>query len=166
MKITALDIQQQQFRIGFRGFDVREVDNFLKRVADEFETLIRENTNRQKEIQRLRRELQEYRDREKAFKDAMVNTQKALNDMRGNAEKEAELIVAEAEVKAEKILSAAHNRLTQLHEGISELKRQRMQLEVELGTVIEAHRKLLDMSTEAMEAEEKSEDKLKYLKGA
>ena len=166
MKITALDIQQQQFRIGFRGFDVREVDNFLKRVADEFETLIRENTNRQKEIQRLRREVQEYRDREKAFKDAMVNTQKALDDMRGNAEKEAELIVAEAEVKAEKILSAAHNRLTQLHEGISELKRQRMQLEVELGTVIEAHRKLLDMSTEAMEAEEKSEDKLKYLKGA
>ena len=166
MKITALDIQQQQFRIGFRGFDVREVDSFLKQVADEFEALIRENTNRQKEIQRLRREVQEYRDREKAFKDAMVNTQKALDDMRGNAEKEAELIVAEAEVKAEKILSAAHNRLTQLHEGISELKRQRMQLEVELGTVIEAHRKLLDMSTEAMEAEEKSEDKLKYLKGA
>ena len=166
MKITALDIQQQQFRIGFRGFDVREVDSFLKQVADEFEALIRENTNRQKEIQRLRREVQEYRDREKAFKDAMVNTQKALDDMRVNAEKEAELIVAEAEVKAEKILSAAHNRLTQLHEGISELKRQRMQLEVELGTVIEAHRKLLDMSTEAMEAEEKSADKLKYLKGA
>ena len=166
MKITALDIQQQQFRIGFRGFDVREVDSFLKRVADEFETLIRENTNRQTEIQRQRRELQEYRDREKAFKDAMVNTQKALDNIRVNAEKEAELIVAEAEVKAEKILSAAHNRLTQLHEGISELKRQRMQLEVELGTVIEAHRKLLDMSTEAMEAEEKSEEKLKYLKGA
>jgi cell division initiation protein len=166
MKITALDIQQQQFRIGFRGFDVREVDSFLKRVADEFETLIRENTNRQTEIQRQRRELQEYRDREKAFKDAMVNTQKALDNMRVNAEKEAELIVAEAEVKAEKILSAAHNRLTQLHEGISELKRQRMQLEVELETVIEAHRKLLDMSTEAMEAEEKSEEKLKYLKGA
>ena len=166
MKITALDIQQQQFRIGFRGFDVREVDSYLKQVADEFEILIRENTNKQKEIQRLRREIQEYRDREKAFKDAMVNTQKALDDMRVNAEKEAELIVAEAEVKAEKILSAAHNRLTQLHEGISELKRQRMQLEVELGTVIEAHRKLLDMSTEAMEAEEKSEDKLKYLKGA
>lgn len=165
MKITALDIQQQQFRIRFRGFDVREVDGFLERVADEFETLIRENTNRQREIQRLTREVQEYRDREKAFKDAMINTQKALDDMRINAEKEAELIVAEAEVKAEKILSPAHNRLTQLHEDISELKRQRMQLEVELGSVIEAHRKLLDMSTEAMEAEERSEEKLKYLKG-
>ncbi len=165
MKVTPLDIQQQQFRIRFRGFDVREVDGFLERVTDEFETLIRENANRQKEIEGLGREIQEYRDREKAFKDAMVNTQKALDDMRMNAEKEAELIVAEAEIRAEKILSTVHSRLTQLHDDISELKRQRMQLEVELETILEAHRKLLDMSTEAMEAEETSEEKLKYLKG-
>ena len=166
MKITPLDIQQQQFRVRFRGFDVREVDCFLERIADEFETLIRESADRQREMQRLRREIQEYRDREKAFKDGMVNAQKALDDMRINAEKETELIVAEAEMKAEKILSAAHNRLTQLHEDISELKRQRMQLEVELGTILEAHRKLLDMSTEAMDAKETSEGKLKYLKGS
>ncbi len=165
MKITPSDIQQQQFRIRFRGFDVREVDSFLEQIADEFEALTRENSDRQKEIEGLRREIQEYRDREKTFKDAMINTQKALDDMRMNAEKEAELIVAEAEMKAEKMLSMSHNRLTQLHEDISELKRQRMQLEVELGTILEAHRRLLDMSTEAMDSKETSEEKLKYLKG-
>jgi cell division initiation protein len=165
MKITPLDIQQQQFRVRFRGFDVREVDSFLEQIVDEFETLIRENANRQSEIQRLGREVEEYRDREKGFKDAMVSAQKALDDMKINAKKEAELIVAEAEMKAEKILSTAHERLTQLHEDISELKRQRMQLEVELGSILEAHRKLLDMSTEAMDAKETSEEKLRYLKG-
>jgi len=165
MKITPLDIQQQQFRIRFRGFDVREVDSFLEQVVDEFETLTRENADRQREIEGLTREIQEYRDREKAFKDAMVNAQKVIDDMRINAEKESELVVAEAEMRAEKILSTAHNRLTQLHEDISELKRQRMQLEVELGTILEAHRRLLDMSTEAMDTKETSEDKLKYLKG-
>ena len=165
MKITPSEIQQQQFRIRFRGFDVREVDSFLEQIVDEFETMTRENASRQKEIQGLTREIQEYRDREKAFKDAMVNTQKALDDMRINAEKEAELIVAEAEMKAEKILSTAHDRLTRLHEDISELKRQRMQLEVELGSVLETHRRLLEMSTEAMDAKETSEEKLKYLKG-
>jgi cell division initiation protein len=165
MKITPADIQQQQFRIRFRGFDVSQVDSFLERIADEFKTLIAENDNKQKEFQKLEREIQEYRDREKAFKGAMVNAQKALDDMRTNAEKEAELVVAEAEMKAEKMLGTAHNRLTQLHEDISELKRQRMQLEVELGTILEAHRKLLDMSTEAMDDEKISEEKLKYLKG-
>jgi cell division initiation protein len=165
MKITPADIQQQQFRIRFRGFDVSEVDSFLERIADAFKTVIAENDNQRKEFQRLEREIQEYRDREKAFKEAMVNAQKALEDMRKNAEKEAELVVAEAEMKAEKMLSTAHNRLTQLHEDISELKRQRMQLEVELGTILEAHRKLLDMSTEAINDEKISEEKLKYLKG-
>jgi cell division initiation protein len=165
MKITPLDIQQQQFSVRFRGFDVREVDTFLEQIVDEFETMIRENADRQKEIQRLRGEIQEHRDREEALKDAIVNAQKTLDNMKINAEKEAELIVAEAEVKAEKILSNAHNRLTQLHEDISELKRQRMQLEVELGTVLETHRRLLEMSTEAMDAKETSEEKLKYLKG-
>jgi cell division initiation protein len=144
---------------------VREVDSFLDQVADDLETMIGENADRQKEFKRLRGEIQQYKDREIAFKDAMVNAQKALDHMRINADKEAELVVAEAEMKAEKILSTAHNRLTQLHEDISELKRQRMQLEVELGSVLEAHRRLLEMSTEAMEAKETSEEKLKYFKG-
>lgn len=165
MKTTAMDIQQQQFRVRFRGFDVREVDNFLEGIADEFKSLTAKNANQKRELQRLELEIQEYRDREKVFKEAMVNAQNALDDMRANAEKEAELIAAEAEIKAEKILSAAHNRLRQLHEDISELKRQRMQLEVELGTILEAHIKLLDMSKEAMDEKETSDEKLKFLKG-
>jgi cell division initiation protein len=163
MKITPLDVEQKQFRIRFRGFDVREVDSFLEQLAHQFTALISDNEDQKKEIQRLVGEIREYRDREDAFKEAMINSQKALDDMRSNAEKEAELIIAEAEMKAEKILSTTHNRLTQLHEDISELKRQRMQLEVELGTILEAHRKLLEMSTEAMDSEEMSEEKLKYL---
>ena len=43
MKITPLDIQQQQFKTKFRGFDVREVDTFLEQMADAFEAMLREN---------------------------------------------------------------------------------------------------------------------------
>ena len=164
MKKNPLDIKKQQFRIRFRGFDVKEVDGFLERLGDEFETLSKRSEDLQKETETLGAELEGYKDREKAFKDAMINTQKNLDEMKLNAQKEAELIVAEAEIRAEKILSKAHNRLTQLHGDISELKRQRIQLEVELGSILEAHRKLLDMSTEAMDARETEEDKLTYLK--
>ena len=34
MKITPLDIQQQQFKTRFRGFDIREVDAFLEQMAE------------------------------------------------------------------------------------------------------------------------------------
>jgi cell division initiation protein len=58
MKITPLDIQQQQFRVKFRGFDMVEVDNFLDQVANEFEELLREN-NRVKEETARRGRIQE-----------------------------------------------------------------------------------------------------------
>ena len=53
MKITPLDIQQQKFKIRFRGFDPQEVDLFLEQMADGFESLLKENENLQEEIRRL-----------------------------------------------------------------------------------------------------------------
>jgi cell division initiation protein len=165
MKMTPLDIQQQRFRICFRGFDIREVDAFVERVTEGLESLIRENTNLQEEIERLKLEVREFQDREKTFKRVMVSAQETLDDMKHNAEKEAELLLSEAQIRAEKILSSADNRLYELHSDIGELKRQRMQLEVELKNVLEAHTKLLEISKEAMESEERFEEKLKFLKG-
>jgi cell division initiation protein len=164
MKITPLDIQQQQFKTRFRGFDVREVDTFLEQMADVFESLQSENKRFRKEIKRLQLEGQGYREREESFKRAMLNSQKVLEQMKQNARKSAELVVAEAEVTAEKILNRAQNRLAQLHEDITELKRQRMQIEVQIRSVIESHAKLLEIGKEDARIREEEDDKLKLLR--
>ena len=164
MKMTPLDIQQQQFKIKFRGFDVREVDAFLEQMADAFESLQSENNRLHQEIKRLQLEAQGYREREETFKRAMLNSQKVLDQMKENAIKSAELVVAEAEVKAEKILSRAQNRLSQLHEDIVELKRQRSQIEVQIRSVIEGHAKLLEIGKEESRIREEEDGKLKLFK--
>ncbi len=147
-----------------RGYDPREVEVFLEKTADAFEALQRENRRVVAEIQRLEHETQGYRKREETFKQALLNSQKVLEQMKENARKSAELIIAEAEVKAEKILNQAHNRLAQLHEDISELKRQRMQIEVQIGSIIEAHSRLLEMGKEGMKQLDAEDSKLKILK--
>ncbi len=164
MKMTPLDIQQQQFKTRFRGFDIREVDTFLEQTAGAFETLQRENEDYQEEIRRLELEIQGYKKREETFKRALLNSQKVLDQMKENARKSAELIIAEAEVKAEKILNKSHNRLAQLHEDIAELKRQRTQIEVQISSVIEAHSKLLEISKEGMKEMDEEDSKVKLLK--
>jgi cell division initiation protein len=166
MTMTPLDIRQGQFRIRFRGFDLREVDAFLERVAEAMEALILENQTLRTDMERLQDKIRGFQDQEKTFQKAMVNAQEMLNAMKQNAEKETDLIISEAQMKAEKILSSADNRLYRLHNDISELKRQRMQLEVDLRTILEAHTKLLDMSREAMESEEKADEKLRFLKNS
>jgi cell division initiation protein len=164
MNLTPLDIQQQQFQVRFRGFDIREVDRFLEQVSEAFANVQTDSKNLKEEIRRLKLENQGYKEREETFKRAMLNSQKVLEQMKDNARKSAEVIIADAEVKAEKILNRAHNRLSQLHEDIAELKRQRMQIEVQIRSVIEAHSKLLEIGKESMEAMDESDDKVAVLK--
>jgi len=166
MNITPLDIQQQKFKTRIRGFDVREVDAFLEQVANAFESIQKTHKGMQEEVRRLELEIQGYRKREETFKRALLNSQKVLDQMKDNARKSAELIIAEAEVKAEKILNNAHNRLAQLHEDISELKRQRTQIEVQIGSIVEAHSKLLELSKEGAKTMDEEDAKLKVLKQA
>ena len=164
MKVTPLDIQQQQFKTRFRGFDIREVDTFLEQMAETVESLQKENQNLGDEVRRLELEIQGYRKREETFKRALLNSQKVLDQMKDNARRSAELIIAEAEVKAEKILNKAHNRLAQLHEDITELKRQRTQIEVQISSIIEAHSRLLEIGKEGMKESDEEDDKVKLLK--
>ena len=162
--ITPQDIRQQQFKLKFRGFDVQEVDTFLEETATAFETLQRQNENLNREIERLGREMQAFKKREETLKQTMLNSQKVLEQMKENARKTGELTIAEAEVTAERILNRAHNRLAQLHEDITELKRQRMQIEVQIRAIIESHNKLLDMGEEQARKIEEEDSKLKLFK--
>lgn len=160
-KITPDDIQEQQFRVKFRGFDIREVDSYLEELALAFATLQNENEKLREKIDRLNLESQGYKKREEIFKRAILNSQKVLEQMKQNAQKSAELIIAEAEVNAEKILNQAHNRLAQLHEDIAEMKRQRTQIEVQIRSVLESHSKLLDMENEEAKTNDEADEKVK-----
>ena len=166
MALTALDIQQQRFRTKVRGIDPKEVQTFLEQAAAAFENLQRENHRLTDEARQLRGEVEEHRKREGTFKRALMHSQKVLDQMKINAEKQADLIVAEAENKAEKLLHQAQRRLAELQEHITKLKRQRVQIEVEIGSVIESHRRQLSLGQEQIRATDEQDDKLKVLKQA
>ena len=150
--------------VRFRGFDVREVDAFLEQMADAFEALQQECNALQEEVRRLKLESQGYMEREETFKRAMLNSQEVLEQMQQNAQKSAELVLADAEVKAEKILNRAHNRLAQLHDDITELKRQRIQIEMQIRSILESHTKLLDVGAEEATTMDEADEKVKVLK--
>lgn len=54
MRITPLDIQQKQFPMKLRGFDVEKVYAFLEAVREEMENLIRENDSLKKSLQHFK----------------------------------------------------------------------------------------------------------------
>ena len=58
MNKTPLDIQQQKFKTKIRGFDVREVESFLEKMANVFESLHRTNQHLKQDVRRIELEIQ------------------------------------------------------------------------------------------------------------
>jgi cell division initiation protein len=166
MGVTPLVIKQKEFSTRFRGFDVQEVDTFLEEVAREFESQEAAIEQLRQENHRLNLENQGYRKREESMRNAMIQSQRVLDQMKENAEKSAQVTIANAEVEAEKILNRTHKRLSQLHSDITELKRQRIQLEMQISSVLESHSKLLEMTKEENKAADESDTAVRFIRRA
>ncbi len=149
MKITPLDIQQQQFKgkmLG--GLDAEDVDAFLQVVAQEMEALIRENTELKEQVSRNATAMAAMEGQESKLREAVLAAQKIAEDMKANARKEATLLISEAELKGEKILADAEKKLVELNNQVQELRREKLQFETALKSLLDTHYKMLSLNEE------------------
>ncbi len=153
MRITPLDIQQKQFPMKFRGFDVEEVYAFLEIIREEMEDLLRENASLKETIQRLESQIKEYRDMETTLRETLLTAQQMVEDYKTNARKEAELIVREAELRADSLIKEAQEKVIKIHEDIVDLKGIRRHFKEELKRMIENHLKMIEFDKEREEEE-------------
>lgn len=153
MKITPLDIRQKRFENAFRGFAPREVEAFLELVAGEFEEIVKENIALKEELRRTQARLEIHAERERTLQETMVTAQRISEDIKEAAKKEAEIRLAEAAHQAEKIVQNAHAKLIQVVEDINELKRQKLQFESQVRSVVDSHLKLLETFSSSNEME-------------
>ena len=145
MKITPIDIQQQQFKGKlWGGIDPEDVDAFLQSVASEMENLVRENNELKEQQARHNREMQDMAEKEKDLREAMLAAQRVIEEMKAAAQKEAALIVGEAELKAERIVAESERRLGDLKARIEDVSRQKVQFESSLRSLLECHGRMLD----------------------
>ncbi len=139
MKISPLDIQQQQFKVKtFRGLDPDDVDAFLQSVAGEMENLIRENNQLKEENSLRNREMLDIAEKERELRETLLSAQRVIEEMKSNARKEAELIVSEAEIKGERIIVDAERQLGELKSRIEEVRRQKIQFEMSFKGLLES----------------------------
>jgi cell division initiation protein len=144
MKITPIDIQQQQFKGKmFGGLDPEDVDAFLQTVAAEMENLVRENNELKEQQARLTREMLDMAEKEKELREIMLAAQRVIEEMKANAQKEAGLIIGEAELKAERIIADSERQLGELKARIEDIRRQKVQFEMSLKSLLDSHGRML-----------------------
>jgi len=148
MRITPLDIQQKQFPMKFRGFDVEEVYAFLEIVREEMEDLLRENASLKEQVHRAENQIKEYRDMETTLRETLMTAQQMVEEYKTNARKEAELLIREAEIKADGVMKEAQDKVVKIHEDVVDLKGIRRHFKEELKRLIESHMRMLEFDKE------------------
>ena len=151
MRISPIDIQQQQFKSRLMGYEKAGVDQFLELLAEELERLVRKNQDLQEELSRTNTTLAEMRDREGTLKETLISTQKITEALKLTARREVDVLMAEAEIKAERLMHNAEERRQQLIEEVQEIKRQKIDFEVGLRGLLEKHIRMLDLKAVAID---------------
>ncbi len=148
MRITPLDIQQKQFKVKFRGFDMEEVYSFLEIIREELEEILKENSMLKEKIAILETQLEENRKIEQSIRDTLMTAQKLVDEYQKNVKRESELIIREAELKAENIIKEAQEKVVKIHEDIVDLKGIRRHFKEEIKRLIESHLRMLEFDKE------------------
>ena len=150
MRISPLDVRQQTFTVRmFRGFDPQEVEAFLEDVAEDYESVIKENTLLKEQLEALEERTRGIQEREKLLQETLVTTQRLTEDMKEAARREGQLHVREAELQGEKLLEGVRSEEARIMSEIQTLKRTRRQLAEDLRSTLETyHRWLADFATE------------------
>jgi cell division initiation protein len=125
MRLTPLEIRKQPFRKKMMGFDADEVNSFLQMVANEYESLIKQNDEQATDLKILTEKLEHYVKIEKTLNQTLITAQRATDEARINAQKEAELIIKDAQVQAHSFEANARQRVHQLENELITLRNQR-----------------------------------------
>lgn len=143
MRLSPADVRQQQFTEKmFRGFDRDEVDRFLDQIAEDYESVIKENALLKEQLAAFEERSRSTAELERTLRDTLVTTQKLTDEMKANAKREAELIVREAHVTGEKLVEDARAEEARIQSEVKQLKRTRRQLIEDLRATLAQYQRL------------------------
>ncbi len=144
MRLTPADIHRRIFSESFKGYNKQEVDDFIDKIARDYEELYRENANLRTKVSELEKRIKEYVEMEQTLKKALIQAQKSREEAMKDAKLKAELIKREAQLKAQQILADAKMQLNQLMKHIQDLKRRKTLLKMELKSVLDSYYQFLN----------------------
>ena len=144
MRITPMDIEQQEFSRSFRGYNEEEVDDFLDKIVKDYEELINENVRLNEEIERMQEKLKEFSEIEETLRSALLNAQKSAEEMKGRVESEAKIIIEKAEMEAKALKQQVFQKEDLLKNEIDNLRRYKFIFKEKFKSMLNLYLKMLE----------------------
>ncbi len=150
MRVAPIDIAHKTFHRKMMGFDPDEVMDFLRLVAEELESLVKERNSLKETLREKELAIAEYRERDELLKSTITTATRMSEKMQIDAEREAKLIIHDANQKADMIVRESRDSLRRIYNEITELKRMRMQFENNMRALVQSHLTMLEQGQKIM----------------
>lgn len=144
MKLTPLEIKQQQFEKSLRGFDVAEVQSFLSLVSNEVEHLLNKNKELNDQIQKLSDRVRHYERVEEALHETLQTTKESVVQKIEHAKMEAQNKIEKAEMEADAIVKEANYQRQNIRQTILRLLDKREEIIAGIGSYLDNAKNSLD----------------------
>ena len=143
--IMPIDIDKKEFSRDKKGYNSREVDEFLDLIVADYEKVLNDNRTMAHKIKALEKQLEEAQKDDNAMVETLETAKKLMADISTSAERRAELMMRDSELEAENMLLDAKvnvRKLTDEHAVLSTKVRRlkdnfRKMLEAELARIDE-----------------------------
>lgn len=122
--ITAMEIRNQRFNKSFRGYRENEVQDFISKLAMDYEELFSENSRLKEKIQSLEYELQKYHKLEDTMNNSLILAQQTAEEYKKSAEQEAKAMLEDSKKRISGLMMVYQETIKRLNMFNSELKSQ------------------------------------------
>ncbi len=153
MKLTALEIKQQQFEKSLRGYDTAEVHAYLNLIASEWEHMVGKMRELENQIDKMDDKLKHYERVEEALHETLQTAKDSAEQKLTGAKKESLNIIEKAEMEADSIVREAHQQRQQIRQSILRLLDRREE-------IISGIKSYLDIASDSLSQFSKDEASL------
>lgn len=122
MRITSMDISNKEFKKSMRGYNTDEVEDFLDKIAEDYEEMYKENTSLREKFALLNEKLDHYKDIESTIQNTLLLAQNTSEQTRKTANDEAESIIRRANDESKRIIENANNQVVKVNEDFQNTK--------------------------------------------
>lgn len=142
--ITPLEMKEKRFRVGWSGFNKKEVIDFLDLLSTEFQVILKENRKLFQQLEEEKEKQKTLLNRESLIKSVLVKAQDNSEKIQQDANREAEILIKETELKAEKILAKARQGENKILRQTEDLKATYKQFMAKMQSTLDMYSKLLE----------------------
>ncbi len=134
----------EKFNTSFAGYKKEEVNKFLDDVIKQVESMINNMKSKDLEIEKLKSELEHYKNLESTFNRALLVAEDAGQQIRNSARNESITLIEDAKRNADRIINNALIKAERIDSDAERLRRNIITFKRRLKDILETQMDLVD----------------------